>query len=323
MEKRVKIGVIGAGYLGRHHCLNYKELDNAELVWVADKIKERAYEVARECNVKAYEDYREGLAEVEALSIVVPTKAHFEVAKECLEKGKDILLEKPITETLEQAEELILLSKKNGCIFQVGHLERFNPAIKAIEKNLTKPGFIEAHRMGPFKERATDIDVIRDLMIHDLDIILSLVKADVTDVRAMGIAVLSDKIDLANARIEFSNGCVANLTSSRVHLGGDVRKIRIFQPENYISIDYQAQTVAIFSLGEGNGVDPMSRIIIKELKLNKTNALKEELGSFIKSVKDRTEPEVSAEDGKRALEVSLLVHRRIEESLEILVGKRG
>jgi len=210
---------------------------------------------------------------------------------------------------------LIALAREKKRIFMVGHLERFNPAVRALVGNLTRPAFIEVHRLGPFVERASGIDVVRDLMIHDLDIVLSLVSSEVERISAMGIMVLSDKIDIANARIEFKNGSVANLTASRVSLGSPVRKIRIFQLESYISLDYQAKKMAIFTLGPGQDDDPMSRIKIEQAKIDEEDALRMELRAFVESVRTRDKPAVSGEDGRRALEAAMLVHEEIRKSL--------
>ena len=314
-DKKPRVGVIGVGYLGRFHSLRWKEIPDAELVGVSDVQRERALAIAKELDCKAFFDNQELLKEVEAVSIVVPTPAHYSVARQALLQDKDILLEKPITMTLEEADELIEIARKQKRIFMVGHLERFNPAVRALAECLTRPAFIEVHRLGSFQERAKDIDVVRDLMIHDLDIVLSLVHSSLERVSAMGIAVLSDKIDIANARIEFQNGSVANFTASRVSLGESVRKIRIFQPENYISLDYQKKEMAIFSLGKGDERDPMTRIKVREIKLNQEDALRAELCAFLESVRTRAKPLVSGEDGRRALEAAILVNQEIGQRL--------
>jgi predicted dehydrogenase len=303
----VKVAVIGVGYLGRYHAQKYASIPEARLLYCVDADGARAGEVAKETGARPAEDYREVLHEVDAVSIAVPTPRHFEVARDCLKAGCDILLEKPVTETVAQADELIALARDKGRIFMTGHLERFNPPIMKLKDALVKPAFIEADRLGPFRERAANIDVVLDLMIHDLDIVLSFVRAKVRRISAVGIPVLSDKVDIANARIEFQNGAAANLTASRVSLGEAVRKIRIFQHQSYISIDYQAQKMAVFTLGEGRADDPMSRIMIEEVKLDRQDALEQEVRSFLHSVRTRGEPPVSGEDGKRALETAIAV----------------
>lgn len=315
-KQKIRVGVIGVGYLGRFHALRWKEVENVELVGISDLRWDRALAIAQEAGCQVFPDNQSLLKQVQAVSIAVPTEKHYEVAKLALLMDKDILLEKPITLSLEEADELIALSKERNRIFMVGHLERFNPAVRALSEALTRPAFIEAHRLGPFLERASNIDVVRDLMIHDLDIVLSLVDAEVERVSAMGIMVLSDKIDIANARLEFINGTVANFTASRVSLGEPVRKIRIFQPANYISLDYQEKKMAIFTLGPGEDKDPMSRIKIRQVPIDDEDALRTELSAFAEAVRTREKPPVSAEDGRRALAVAMMVHQEIRKSLK-------
>ncbi len=311
---RIKTAVIGAGYLGRFHSQKYHKLEQADLVAVCDTDPARARTVATENDTRPCTDYREILDKVDAVSIVVPTTEHYRVARECLEAGLDILLEKPITETLKEADELIKLADERGRIFMVGHLERFNPAIVKLSQTMVKPGFIEAQRLGPFKQRAADTDVIRDLMIHDLDIVMGFVPSEVKSVSALGLPVLSDKIDIANARIEFENGCVAGLTASRVSIGEGVRKIKIFQHENYISIDYQNQSMAVFTLGQDNGKDPMDRILIEKISLNPADALEEEIKAFLHSVATRDEPVVSGRDGRNALRAAIMISDAVSKT---------
>ncbi len=314
-DKKVRVAVIGVGYLGRFHALRWKEVPGAELVGVFDTDPERARQVAAEAGCPAFPDLEALLEQADAVSIVVPTADHYAVAKQALLKDKDILLEKPITSTLEQADELIGFASERKRIFMVGHLERFNPAVRALSEALTRPAFIEVHRLGPFLERASNVDVVRDLMIHDLDIVLSLVNSKLERVSAMGIAVLSDKIDIANARVEFENGTVANFTASRVSLGQPLRKIRIFQPENYISLDYQKKEMAVFTLGPGEEKDPMSRIKIRQVSIDDDDALRTELAAFAESVRTRSMPVVTGEDGRRALEAAMIVNKEIAGSL--------
>ncbi len=307
----VRTAVIGVGYLGKFHAQKYASSSEAELVYCVDRDGKRAEEVARASGAIAKTDYREVFGEVDAVSIASPTPLHFEMARDCLEAGLDVLLEKPITETVGQADELIELARKHDRIFTIGHLERFNPPILKLADSVVKPAFIQAERLGPFRERAANIDVVLDLMIHDLDIVLSFVKSSISRISAVGIPVLSEKVDIANARLEFENGAVANLTASRVSLGEGIRKIRIFQSESYTSIDYQTQRMAVFTLGEGDSSDPMSRIQIDEVPLDQKDALELEVLSFIKCVKTRQKPLVTGEDARRALEVALAVLERI------------
>lgn len=312
-KEPVRAAVIGVGYLGRFHAEKYAGLGRAELAAVVDIIPERANEVADMYGTRAFTDYREILEKVDAVSIVVPTPLHYEISKACLEAGLDVLLEKPTTETLAETDDLIEIAEKNNRIFQAGHLERFNPAIQALRETMVRPGFVEAHRLTGFQERASNIDVVLDLMIHDLDVVISIVRAPVKSVHAMGVPILSDRVDIANARVEFENGCVANFTASRVTLGDGMRKIRIFQPESYISIDYQKQQMAVFTLGPDDGGDPMSRIQMKEIQLDRQDALREEIRAFLDSVRTGKQPEPSGADARKALEVALQINECIKE----------
>jgi predicted dehydrogenase len=312
--ERVRTAVIGSGYLGRFHAQKYAALPRAELRYCVDVVLARAEAAAAGTGARAVTDYRAILGEVEAVSIAVPTPAHYLVARDCLLAGLDILLEKPVTQTVAEAEELVRIAREGGRVFMVGHLERFNPPIMKLRDTLVKPAFIQAERLGSFKERAANIDVVLDLMIHDLDIVLSFVRSPLARVSAVGLPVLSDKVDIANARLEFENGAVANLTASRVSLGEGVRKIKIFQHQSYISIDYQAQKMAVFTLGPGDPQNPMSRIRVEEVSLDRQDALAEEIRSFVDCVRTRSAPPVSGEEGRRALAVALQVLERIERS---------
>ena len=310
-EKKIRAAVIGAGYLGRFHAQKYARLPMAELRYCVDPDLDRAKAAAEGTGARAVADYREILGEVDAVSIAVPTPAHYAVARDCLEAGLDILLEKPVTVTVAAADELIALAKARGRVFMVGHLERFNPPIMRLRDSLVNPAFIQAERLGPFKERAANIDVVLDLMIHDLDIVLSFISSPLARVSAMGLPVLSDKVDIANARLEFENGAVANLTASRVSLGEGVRKIKIFQHESYISIDYGDQKMAVFTLGPGDPMNPMSRIRVEEVALDRQDALENEICAFLDSVATRSTPPVTGEQGRRALDVALKILHQI------------
>lgn len=308
---KLRAGVIGVGYLGRFHAQKYAHLEEVELVGVVDAGEERAREVADEVGCQAFTDYRQLLSEVDLVSIVVPTQAHYEVARACLEAGVHILLEKPITQTVAEAEELIDLAARKNLIFQVGHLERFNPAIMALKDVLDQPRFIESHRLAPFKPRGTDVNVVLDLMIHDIDIILSLVGSPVKQINSMGVPVLSPEVDIANARLQFENGCVANVTASRASREA-VRKIRIFQADAYISIDYQTRTIEIFRKdGEGVPVPGLPNVCAEQKSFDQGDALLAEIGDFIASVRDGRPPLVSGEDGKRALELALEINQKL------------
>jgi len=244
------------------------------------------------------------LYEIDAAIVATPTSEHFSIAMKLLSKGKSVLVEKPITETVEQAEKLVAKANKSGAILQVGHLERFNPAVEAVENVISEPKFIEVQRLGSFSARSLDIDVVLDLMIHDLDIILALIKDDVKAIRSSGIHVLSEKIDIANARLEFTSGCVATLTASRVHQG-KVRKLRIFEPTSCYSIDYIDQEVKVFPLN-GRQTD------IKNLKIEKEEPLKKELKNFFSCIGDGKEGKVSGEEGLRALQLAYNVLQEAE-----------
>jgi len=299
----VKVGVIGVGYLGRHHARIYSEIEEAELIAVVDIDKTKADALAKEYNCNAIYDYREIIDRVDALSIVTPTTTHYSIAYECLRAGKDLLIEKPITETVEEAEDLIKLSKEKGCIIQVGHLERFNPAILSAAELIAEPLFIESERMSPFLGRATDVDVTLDLMIHDIDIILSLIDVSVKDIKAVGAKVLTEKIDVAKAWLDFENGCTALSTVSR--LSPEKRRIlKIFQKESYIAIDYQQSEITRYYM---SGEKMYSEVIRPEKK----EPLKEELKDFLHCVKNRKRPRVSAKEGKNALGVVLKINEMI------------
>jgi len=310
----LRAAVIGVGYLGRHHARKYAKLPEVELLFCVDVDKNRREEEARQTQSRPLADYRELLDQVDAVSIAVPTPLHYQVARDCLAAGVDILLEKPITRTVEEADELIALAEKNRRIFMVGHLERFNPPIMKLRDSLVRPAFIQAERLGPFKERAANIDVVLDLMIHDVDLALSFVRSPLTRIAAIGVSVLSDKVDLANARLEFESGAAATLTASRVSLGEAVRKIRIFQHESYLSIDLVGQRMAVFTLGPGASEDPMSRIRVQELELDRQDALELEIRAFLEAVRTRKDPPVTGEEGRRALEVALLILEQIRRT---------
>jgi len=315
MPPPLRAAVIGAGYLGNFHAQKYAALDGVELVGVADTNTARGQEVAQRVNSTAYADYRDLLGRIDVASIVVPTEGHFEVARACLDAGVHILVEKPVTRTVEEAQKLVQLAKSKGRVFQVGHLERFNPAILAVREQITRPLFIESERLAVFKPRGTDVNVVLDLMIHDIDLILSLVRSEISDVRSSGFAVLTDAVDIANARIEFENGCVANVSSSRVSQQS-VRKLRIFQPDQYLSIDCEKFHVrSVRKLGEGVGPDGMPRILPGEQQFQKADPLLAEITAFVKTVREGGEPAVSGEDGRRALEVALKICSQMNVTL--------
>ncbi|MBM3803955.1 MAG: Gfo/Idh/MocA family oxidoreductase [Acidimicrobiia bacterium] len=308
---KTRVGIVGVGYLGRQHARIYSELDRVELVGVADKNPETAASVASEFRTAAYSDARGLLGRVAAVSLATPTSEHAAIGCELLRQGIDVLVEKPIASSLEEAEALIRTARTHGRILQVGHLERFNPAVIAARRIATSPLFFEVHRLGVFTSRSLDIDVVFDLMIHDLDVVLDLVRSPVRSVRAVGLPILSGKVDIANARIEFENGCVANLTASRVSTE-KVRKLRFFQRGQYVSLDYTRQDVVVLSVKPGQGGAP-PLIASQKIDTTRREPLRAEIESFLHAVENRTEPEVTAESSKQALELA----RRVVEEIEV------
>ena len=322
MTRPLRAAVIGAGYLGNFHAQKYAALDAARLVAVVDIDERRASEIAAPLGARACPRYADILGEIDVASVVVPTEHHHEVARACLEAGVHILVEKPVTRTVEEAHDLVQLARRRGLVFQVGHLERFNPAILAVRSQITRPLFIESDRLAVFKPRGTDVNVVLDLMIHDIDLILSLVKSEITEVRSSGFKVLTDAVDIANARIEFADGCVADVSSSRVSLQ-PLRKLRIFQPELYVSIDCEKFHVrTVRKEGSGLGPDGMPRILPSERQFEKADPLLAEIRSFLDAVRSGKEPPVSGEDGRRALEVALKICAQMNVPLSaVAVGK--
>ena len=328
----LKIAVIGTGHLGKIHAKLWKEVPDAELIGVYDSNPNEANSVASENNVKAFADLSAIIKEADALSIVTPTFAHFEVAKQAIETGKHVLIEKPITTTIAQAKELITLAKKNNVKIQVGHIERFNPALLAVEPFINKPMFFESHRLAQFKSRGTDVAVVLDLMIHDIDVILSLAKSDVISVDASGVSVVSDEIDIANARIKFKSGAVANVTASRISQN-PMRKLRIFERDAYLSIDFASKSSEVFhlvgtneskeskslvfNLGEIERAEKKLNIVYEKPDIAELNPLKYELELFRDAIKNDTEPIVSGEDGLAALEVAEMIMKSIKENSAI------
>lgn len=308
---QLRAAVIGVGYLGRFHAQKYAALPGVDLIGVVDVDQAAAENVAAEVGCCAFSDYRELFERVDLVSIVVPTRLHYQVAKDFLNAGRHVLVEKPITETVAEADELIALARKNGSVLQVGHLERFNPAIVALNGELDTPMFIESHRLTPFRGRGTDVNVVLDLMIHDIDIILNMVQSDLTSISASGVPVLSEEVDIANARLEFSSGCVANVTASRVSRDA-MRKVRVFQPDGYFSIDYQKRKIAVCRKGGvGMNLPGLPGITMQEKGFAESDALMDEIEAFIGAVRNGTAPVVGGEDGRRALDVALQISSRL------------
>jgi predicted dehydrogenase len=315
--------VVGVGVFGRNHARVYKELEqNGErvrLMGVVDPDITRADEVAREFGCKAFGSVQQMLtthSELQAASVAAPTVHHLAVARELMSAGVDVLIEKPLAATLVEADELVALAATHQRIAQVGHLERFNPAIRATLPLLTQPMFFEVHRLSVFTPRSLDVDVVLDLMIHDLDIVLAFAKSPVKEVRAVGLPILSGKVDIANVRLEFESGCIANFTASRVSTER-VRKLRFFQPGQYISVDYGRQEVLVFTVGaaKGNGDEPSvnPHIGVTKPAVASEEPLHAELKSFLGAVRDRQTPAVPLEDGRRALKLALEILDAIRE----------
>jgi predicted dehydrogenase len=316
--KRVKAGVIGVGYLGKFHAQKYAGMEGVELIGVVDVDPVIAKEVAAACGCVAFTDYRDLLTQVDAVSIVVPTSYHHKVALDCIEAGVDILLEKPMTTTLAQADDLIQRTDAKKLILQVGHLERFNPAVQAMEKFLTVPVFIESTRISTFKNRGVDVDVVLDLMIHDIDIILSIVHSPLKSIQTVGAPVVTATTDIANARLVFENGATATVTASRM-ARTNIRKMRIFQPGSYINVDFANRKVMTIHLTDDiqeNGAPGQDAQVSS---FPASDALRDEIAHFVTSVRDRSEPLVSGRAGRRALDVALQVIEQIRQNQDLEV----
>ena len=332
---KLKVAVIGAGHLGKEHARIYSEIQEVNLVGVVDTNKDAGEAVAHRCKTRYYGSFKEILSEVDAASVVVPTKSHYEIAKELLNNGIHVLVEKPMTGTVSEAEDLIRLGRQNSTILQPGFIERFNPALEAIKQLNVSLKFIECHRLSPFTFRSADIGVVLDLMIHDIDIILYLSKSKVKKVDAVGVNVIADKEDIANARVQFENGCVANITASRVSFE-PMRRIRLFSENSYISLDYQKQEALIYKKSpkltlksidtEGKGVSNITDLKnfsfgdllkIERIKMNNQEPLRKELESFIDCVKNGKQPVVSGEEGINAIKIAAVIREEINKNLKL------
>ncbi|MEK6652289.1 MAG: Gfo/Idh/MocA family oxidoreductase [Nitrospirota bacterium] len=300
----IKVGVIGTGYLGRHHARIYSEIEGAELVALIDTDLEKAQKLADEYNCKAYSDYRDIIDKLDAVSIVTPTIYHHKIALDCLNAGKDLLVEKPITTTVSEADALIDEAEKRKLILQVGHLERYNPAVVAVSGMIKEPRFLEAERLSPFLGRGIDVDITLDLMIHDIDIILSFVSSPVRDIKATGASVLTDTVDVAKAWLEFENGCAALVTASRLSPEKQ-RRLKIYQKDSYLSVDYQTSEVRSYFKKAGD-------IAFDVIQPEKKEPLKEELIDFINCIKRRNKPKVSGTEGRNALKIALDITEKIK-----------
>jgi predicted dehydrogenase len=305
----LRVAVIGVGHLGKHHARILSALEGASLVAVVDRIPERAAEIAAASGTQPFTDAAAIAGSVDAVTIAVPTDQHLEVALPFLERGVSVLVEKPMARSLAEADAMIAAARASGATLAVGHTERYNPAVAAVLPLVTSPRFVEVHRLGVFPERSLDIDVVFDLMIHDLDVILSLVNAEVTSVEAVGVPVLTPKYDIANARLRFASGCIANVTASRISKDR-VRKIRFFQPDAYLSIDYAAQEVEGWRLVRRDGARPA--IQGGPLPVERDEPLRLELADFVRAVRDRAAPRVDGAAGRRALALATTIAEKME-----------
>ena len=324
---KIKVGVIGTGHLGKLHTKMFKSIDNCELVGIYDSNPDQAESVGKEFSVPAINSLDELLKQIDAASISATTTSHYELAKKCFENGIHVFIEKPITASIKEAEELLEISEKKKLNLQVGHIERFNPALVAMEKYIDEPRFIQTDRLAQFNPRGTDVAVVLDLMIHDIDIILSLVKSDVIDVQANGVAVVSDHLDIANARLQFENGAVANVTASRISQK-KMRKMRIFQRDSYIALDFVTGVAEAYrllppdteinpnliSFGEIGVGEKRKKLVYEQPEQKELNALQHELQLFINSIINGTKPVVSGIDGLRALKVAEIIIQKIQQS---------
>ena len=307
-EEVITTAVVGVGYLGKFHAEKYAASPRAKLVAVVDTDEARAREIGESLGARVLTDYRALIGQVQCVSIAVPTRFHFQVALDLVEAGIDVLVEKPLTADIAEARHLVAAAESKKVILQVGHLERFNPAIRRLEGVIKEPKFVECHRLAPFVERGTDVDVVLDLMIHDIDVIASLVRSSVERLEAVGVAVLTDKPDIANARIKFADGCIANVTSSRVSVKRE-RKIRFFQPDAYISIDYDQRRAQIYyKPAPGAG---WLGIRAETIEIKEGDALADEIDSFLNCVRTRSMPVVGGADGLRALEIASMISAQL------------
>jgi len=312
MDKDIRVGVIGVGHLGEYHVQKYRAMKGVELIGVVDIDAGRAAEITQRYNTTAYSSQDELLERVDAVSLAVPTESHFAVAKEILAAGVHLLIEKPITYDQDDADRLIHMAQEGGLVLQVGHVERFNPAVVKMESLLKQPIFVESHRMNLFTVRGTDVDVVLDLMIHDLDIILHMARSDVREVHAVGMSVITEKTDIANVRIIFQNGMVANLTASRVS-NQPLRKIRIFQPDAYISVNCLKKEISVTRLNDISRTEPFPQIVSSKMNYPDADPLFDQLSAFAYAVRTGTEPVVTGRDGSAALKIALAIIDQIEK----------
>ena len=328
MNKKTKIGVIGVGHLGEHHTKHYSNINGANLIGVFDLNQDRCKAVATKYAIKAYETLGDILSNAEAISVVTPTEEHKKVAEQCIKKGKHVFIEKPITKTVAEAELLIALAKEKGTIIQVGHIERLNAALLPLEEFDINPKYIEVQRLAPYMSRGTDVPVVLDLMIHDIDLVLALVKSPVREISANGISIMTNSVDMANARIQFQNGTVANITSSRV-AKDRVRKMKVFQQDLYITVDFLRSLTEVYRVMDADKSDPSAimsaplvskgrhrQIFYEKPAIKKQDALKMELENFIEAAQGKVKPIVDGNAGKEALDLALQIHNKILEDIQ-------
>ena len=315
MADKLRVGVVGVGYLGKFHARIYSHMPDVELVGVADLDVDTASAIAEEYHCAAYTDARQLLGKVDAVSIVVPTVSHLAVAEPFLKDGVHMLMEKPIAPNIEEGARLVELAEGSGAILQVGHLERYNAGVMALIERVEKPRFIEVHRLGTFVERATDVDVVTDLMIHDIDIVMALVDAKIKDIAAVGTSVLTDHVDIANARLEFDNGAVANVTASRVS-NKRFRRIRVFSKASYYGLDYADQQLEIVRAEPNVADSERPNIVSETLPLEPKPPLDAELADFVNAIRQGTTPPVDGRVGLEALRVALLVKEKIASCIQ-------
>ena len=305
----MRVAVIGVGHLGRHHARILAEMPEVELTAVVDSNHERAREIAKERRTSGVADWRDVIDSVDAVTIAVPTGRHLEIAAPFLERGVHVLVEKPMTATTADADRMLKLAHDHGAVLAIGHTERFNPAVERVAPLITDPRFIEVHRLGTFPERSLDIDVVFDLMIHDLDLVLDVVRDEVASIEAVGVPVLTPRVDIANVRLRFARGCIANLTASRISRER-VRKIRFFQRDAYVSIDYASQEAEVWRLVPRDGEAPA--IEGGKLEIAREEPLKRELADFVGAIRERRPPAVTGEQGRAALALA----ERVAEAME-------
>jgi predicted dehydrogenase len=311
------MAVIGVGHFGQFHAEKISALDNATLVGIADTNVKQARKIAKKHGAEAVPDFRDLFGRIDAACVVVPTRFHYEVASACLENGIHVLVEKPITDELESAKKLVALSIQHERVLQVGHLVRFSGVVEALRRQIKRPLYIDSVRIAPYKPRGTDVNVILDLMVHDLDLILSLVDAPLVSLDAAGAPVISPSEDIASARLKFANGCIANITASRISLKTE-RKMRIFEPDTYVTVDFDAQRIRTLRKGKGSLLPGIPKIDNEEQQYDEGDALEQEISSFVDAIASGRAPVVSGEDGVKALEAALQVNESLRAHLEFV-----